>query len=258
MHEKETCECTSEAEERAKQLEMPGFVDLHCHWIAGIDDGARTPEESLKMLGGLKQLGYERVVATPHMRPGMFDNDRAMLASAFEAMKPHLEKSEVALPETDLASEHYFDDVVFRRLTTGQALPYPGGKAALVELPTQTFPARVHERLLDVKRAGLIVVLAHPERYRPIWEDVSVLEPLLDVGVRLQLDICALVGKYGKKAQETAEMLLEEEAYEIGSSDAHKPADVDVVEKALARLTQLVGTDETQRLLSTAPRALLS
>lgn len=237
---------------------MPGFVDLHCHWIAGIDDGARTPEESLAMLRGLKAIGYERVVATPHMRPGMFDNDVAMLTDAFNKLKPHLENSEGALPEIGLASEHYFDDVVFRRLTSGQALPYPGKKAALVELPTQTFPARVHERLLDVKRAGLIVVLAHPERYRPVWENVSVLEPLLDVGVRLQLDICALVGKYGKKAQETAEILIGEEAYEIGSSDAHKPADVEVVAKAIARLTQLVGADETQRLLSTAPRALLS
>ncbi len=237
---------------------MPGFVDLHCHWIAAIDDGARTPEESLAMLRGLKALGYERVVATPHMRPGMFDNDRAMLTSAFDKLKAHLEKSADELPQIGLASEHYFDDVVFRRLTSGQALPYPGGKAVLVELPTQTFPARVHERLLDVKRAGLVVVLAHPERYRPIWDDVSVLEPIIDVGVRLQLDICALVGKYGKKAQETAEMLIEEEAYEIGSSDAHKPADIEVVAKAIARLKELVGDAETTRLLSSAPRALLS
>jgi protein-tyrosine phosphatase len=192
------------------------------------------------------------------MRPGMFDNDRAQLTAAFDAMKPHLEKSKDSLPEIGLASEHYFDDVVFRRLMSGQALPYPGGKAALIELPTQTFPARVHERLLDVRRAGLTVVLAHPERYRPVWEDVSVLEPLIDVGVKLQLDICALVGKYGKKAQETAEMLIEEEAYEIGSSDAHKPADIEIVAKAITRLAELVGDEEKLRLLSTAPRALLS
>jgi protein-tyrosine phosphatase len=237
---------------------MPGFVDLHCHWIAAIDDGARTPEESLAMLRGLKSIGYERVVATPHMRPGMFDNDAAMLTKAFDAMKPHLETSANEIPQIGLSSEHYFDDVVFRRLTSKQALPFPGGKAALVELPTQAFPARVPERLLDVKRAGLIVVLAHPERYRPVWDDVSVLEPLIDVGVRLQLDVCALVGKYGKKAQEMAEILIDEEAYEIGASDAHKPADIEVTQKAIARLAQLVGQEETQRLLSTAPRALLS
>ncbi|MEO8874716.1 MAG: CpsB/CapC family capsule biosynthesis tyrosine phosphatase [Polyangiaceae bacterium] len=237
---------------------MPGFVDLHCHWIAQIDDGARSPEESISMLRGLREAGFSRVVATPHMRPGMFDNDREKLMRAFDLMKPHLDAAGESIPEVSLASEHYFDDVVFQRLIAKQALPFPGGKAALIELPTQTFPARVHERLLDVKRSGIIVVLAHPERYRPIWDDVSVLEPLIDVGVRLQLDVCALVGKYGKKAQETAELLLEEEAYEIGASDAHKQADIDIVVKAIARLEALVGKDETTRLMSTAPHSLSS
>lgn len=237
---------------------MAGFVDLHCHWIAQIDDGARSPEESLAMLRGLRDAGFERVVATPHMRPGMFDNDRDRLIRAFDVMAEAVEAAGKTVPQVGLSSEHYFDDVVFQRLMSKQALPYPGGKAVLVELPTQAFPARVHERLLDVRRTGLIVVLAHPERYRPVWDDASVLEPLIDAGVRLQLDICALVGKYGKLAQETAEMLIEEEAYEIGASDAHKQADIDVVVKAIARLETLVGKEETTRLLATAPHALSS
>ena len=61
-----------------------GFVDLHCHWIAGIDDGARTVEASLAMLRGLKRAGFDTVMATPHMRPGMFDNDRDALVSGVE------------------------------------------------------------------------------------------------------------------------------------------------------------------------------
>ncbi|HEX7664269.1 MAG TPA: CpsB/CapC family capsule biosynthesis tyrosine phosphatase, partial [Polyangiaceae bacterium] len=126
-----------------------------------------------------------------------------------------------------------------------------------VELPTQTFPAMVEHRLLDVRRSGLTVVLAHPERYKPVWDDVSVLEPLLDAGVVLQLDICSVVGKYGKMAQKTAELLLREDAYEIGSTDAHKPSDLDAVNEAIARLNKLVGANEVERLLSTAPKALL-
>lgn len=236
---------------------MLGKVDLHCHFVAQIDDGARTPEDGIAMLQGLKEAGYARVVATPHMRPGMFDNDKAALERAFEAMKPHIERAGDSVPEVGLASEHYFDDVVFQRLLAHQALPYPGGKAVLVELPTQSFPAMVEHRLLDVRRAGLTVVLAHPERYRPVWEDVSVLEPLLDAGVVLQLDICSVVGKYGSAAQKTAELLLREDAYEIGSTDAHKPSDLDAVNEALVRLETLVGADEVVRLLSTAPRALL-
>ena len=81
------------------------------------------------MLRGLHEAGFDRVVATPHMRPGMFDNDRPALARAFEAMQPVLTGRGGQLPAVHLASEHFFDDVVFGRLVRGEALPYPGGKA---------------------------------------------------------------------------------------------------------------------------------
>ena len=64
---------------------MSGYIDLHCHWVAGIDDGARTTDDSLEMLRALKDLGYAQVLATPHMRTGMFDNDKAELEEAYRA-----------------------------------------------------------------------------------------------------------------------------------------------------------------------------
>src|SRR5882724_11017358 len=101
-----------------------GFVDLHCHWVAGIDDGAPTPEEGLAMLRALKGAGFDFVMATPHMRPAMFDNAKGDLERAFAAMSSVL--GEPNLPEVGLASEHFFDDVVFQRMVSGEALPYPG------------------------------------------------------------------------------------------------------------------------------------
>lgn len=242
-----------------KPGKMPGKVDLHCHFVAAIDDGARTPEDGIAILRGLAAAGYDRVVATPHMRTGMFDNDRAALERAFAQMKSHVDAAGSGLPEIALASEHYFDDVVFKRLVGGEALPFPGAKkAVLVELPTQSFPTMLQHRFFDVRRSGLTVVLAHPERYRPVWDDLEVLEPLLDAGVLLQLDLCSLVGKYGKMAQRTAEALLEEDAYEIACTDTHKPTDLDAVNASLVRLEKLVGPGEANRLTSTAPRALSS
>jgi protein-tyrosine phosphatase len=233
-----------------------GFVDLHCHWVARIDDGARTDEESLAMLRGLHQAGFDTVVATPHMRPGMFDNDRPMLERAFEAMRPTLE-AVGALPDVHLSSEHFFDDVVFGRLIKGEAMPYPGGRAVLVEVGRGALPVMLAHRFLDVKRAGLTPVLAHPERYEPVQKDDKCLDALLDAGAHLLLDVCALVGKYGGTAQRTAEKLLEEEAYEAACSDAHRPSDVDVVVRAIERLERGVGAVEATRLLSGGPRGIL-
>lgn len=237
---------------------MSGFVDLHCHWVATIDDGARTADESLAMLSGLRAAGFDTVVATPHMRPGMFDNDWPGLERAFAAMQPVLSAARDPLPMVHLASEHFFDDVVFGRLVRGEGLAYPGGKSALVELGQGAFPLRLQHRFFDLQRAGIVPVLAHPERYEPVWRDDACLDPLLDAGAYLLLDVCALVGKYGRAPQRAAEGLLEAEAYEAACTDAHKPGDVDQVVRAIERLGELVGAAEAKRLLAEGPRRILA
>jgi len=220
------------------------------------------------MLRQLHQVGFDDVVATPHMRPGMFDNDRERIERAFAAMQPTLSASG-ALPTVHLASEHFFDDIVFGRLVRGEALPYgrsPGDRAlapprlsaVLVEFGTGAFPVQAQHRFFDLRRAGLVPVLAHPERYEPVWRDDACLDALLDAGAHLLLDVCALVGKYGRAPQRAAEKLLEEDAYEAACSDAHRPGDVEVVAKAIDRLEQLVGAEEARRLLADGPRGILT
>jgi protein-tyrosine phosphatase len=239
---------------------MRGFVDLHSHWVASIDDGVRTQHDGLTLLRGLYEVGFSTVVATPHMRPGMFDNDRASLTRAYDAMAAPVAAARAegtALPVVYLGSEHFLDDVVFQRLLRGEGLPYPGGGAALVELPPRAFPLRIAHRFLDLKRGSVTPVLAHPERYKPVWDDDACLDPLLDAGAHLLLDLCALVGKYGRTAQRAAEKLLEEDAYEAACSDAHRPADIETVGLAIARLESLVGVPEARRLLDEGPRGLL-
>jgi protein-tyrosine phosphatase len=243
-----------------------GFVDLHCHWLAAIDDGVKTPDEGVDLLRRLRAAGFDLVVATPHMRPGMFDNDRHALELAFAAMCPRVvERND--LPDVHLSSEHFLDDVVFARLMKGEGLPYPdlrspGGpsgrkRGVLVELSPQAFPPQLQHRFFDLGRTGLRPVLAHPERYQPVWKDDACLDPLLDAGACLLLDVCALVGKYGRAARKAAEKLLDEEAYEAACSDAHRPADADVVVEALEALDKRVGTAETIRLLRDGPRGIL-
>jgi protein-tyrosine phosphatase len=274
---------------------MRGFIDLHCHWVADIDDGARGSAAGVALLRGLQQAGFSVVVATPHMRPGMFDNDKTGLAQAFDAMQAPLQeaRAEGPLPEVHLASEHFFDDVVFERIRRGEGLPYPslappplpaptpnarssgtgesGGLGAasawqaprptkrgvLVEFAPERFPFHAHNRFFDLHRAGYVPVLAHPERYAPVWKGTEALAPFVEAGAHLLLDVCSLVGKYGRAAQKASERLLEEGGYAAACSDAHRPEDVEAVVRAIERLSVLAGEEGVVELLSAGPRRIL-
>jgi protein-tyrosine phosphatase len=235
---------------------MAGYIDLHCHWVASIDDGARTPADSRDMLCALRDLGFSTVMATPHMRSGMFDNSRSDIEQAYQDTLQALgDRSE--LPALGLSSEHHLDDLVFTQLMNGAGLPYPPGHAALIEFPNERFPLH-HERRLHELRLGRVrPVLAHPERYRPVWKDITTLDLMLDGGTVLLLDIAAVVGKYGRAAQRCALELLEEGYYYAACSDMHRASDADEVAAGIDRLHELVGAEEAEFLLSQGPRHIL-
>jgi protein-tyrosine phosphatase len=208
------------------------------------------------MLRGLREVGFDSVVATPHMRPGMFDNTAEGLRQAYDRTCAALATAS-GLPERHLASEHFFDDIVFQRFLEGAVLPYPGGHAALVEFPPHAFPTRVAHRFFDLMRRGVRPVIAHPERYDPVWRDPSVLDPLIDGGAVLLLDVAALAGKYGRAPRLAAEQLVEAGYYQAACSDAHGVKDVKDVAEGIKRLFDQAGDEEASFLLAEGPREIL-
>jgi protein-tyrosine phosphatase len=236
---------------------MTGFVDLHCHWIPGVDDGVETLDDSVALLRSLAGLGFARVVATPHMRPGLFDNTAGGLREAFERAQAALEPL-ADLPVRELSSEHFFDDVVFRRLLAGEGLPYPGGAAVLLEFYDSTFPPRVEQLLGQLRQRGLTPVIAHPERYRVVWERPAVLDRLLDSGAVALLDVAALAGKYGRMPQRCAERLLESGSYHAACSDAHRVRDVAEVARGMEVIRRRYGDADVDVLFRTGPLEILA
>lgn len=246
---------------------MTGFVDLHCHWICEIDDGARNIDEGLDMLRALKRLGFSHVAATPHTRPGMFDNNASTLREAYLRMQACVPEGD-EYPETSLASEHFFDDSVIRAIHAGEALPYrPGfdphessrhGGAILIEFLDLPPPAILDQQLFLLKRAGYLPVIAHPERYRSVWSHPDRLLSVVEQGTVALLDTAALVGKYGRRARASAELLLEQEAYDAACSDAHRPADVELLQRGMEWIEKRYGREELSVLFQEGPTALLS
>ena len=239
---------------------MDGLIDLHCHPIPGIDDGAKSAEDGVELLVGLRSIGFSRVVATPHIRSGLWENRKHTIAPALAQLEAAMGEARAAgrlLPDLDVAAEHLFDDVVWELFARKEAMPYPGGTAALVEFTYDNIPHRVELRFWRLKKSGITPVLAHPERYTPLARDSERLQELIGAGARPLLDVMSLVGVYGRSARAAAERMLEEGLYAAACSDSHKPTDVPVVAEALALLQRTVGDDEFKRLLITAPSELL-
>lgn len=244
---------------------MSGFVDLHCHFVPDIDDGVRSAEEGRRLLVGLKKLGFSHVTATPHMRPGMFETTRESLETAYLGYLETLAADD--LPSVSLASEHYFCEEVVERILRGEGLPYTperlprrslGRGALLLEFHDLTPPSVIEAQLFKLQTRGLIVVIAHPERYRALWQSDERLERLIDLGSYALLDLGALVGKYGREAERTARRLLDAGLYHAACSDAHRESDLRAVEGGMKVVERIFGRAELHYLLETAPFSLLS
>jgi protein-tyrosine phosphatase len=102
---------------------MVEMVDLHCHVIPGVDDGPQTLPEAVALVIGLRDLGFVRLVATPHVRPPRWDQDLANLRRLRDEL---VDAVGDGCPRIDIAAEHYFDDAVWQRFLSGVLLRYPG------------------------------------------------------------------------------------------------------------------------------------
>lgn len=232
------------------------FVDLHSHVLAALDDGARALAESLEMMSLLRKVGFSTVVATPHQRHNMFMPGRE------EIDRAHAELA-AALPagaaELLLAAENMWDEVFLERSLAGAQPGYTGGKAFLFELPVEVMPPRLEDRLFAIRRAPrrLLPVMAHPERYRALWDDAERVARLRTQAA-LVIDLGALDGAHGKSQCKAARAWVEQRLVHAAASDVHGPGDVRFAAAGIAWIRKRMGEGEVQRLLREGPRQILA
>lgn len=234
-----------------------GYIDLHCHYLPAIDDGVKTMEEGLALCQQLHRIGYSKVVATPHIRSDIWPNRREPLQRLFAEFENFASKSQDPIPELGLAAEHFCDDIFWRLIGEQQALPYPGGHAALIEFSTDRLPVNVAEMFFRINVKGIRPVLAHPERYKPLFRHTDPISQLLEMGTLPLLDLMSLAGKYGRKPKNAAHRMLEEDVYYAACSDCHCPDDVKRVQQAIEILDQDFGPQRVAQLLIHGPQQIL-
>lgn len=235
---------------------MAGYVDLHAHYLPAIDDGATSLDVGLRMVDGVASLGFTHLFATPHQRPGLYLPDASAIASAFDRVR-----SAVAGRRADLTlglgAENFWDALLHDRLRSQTVPGYDGSRTFLFEVDPALMPPRLDHVLYDLRLAGWLPVMAHPERYRVLQEDPARAEPLGRTAALL-VDLGSLDGAYGRAATKLSRALLEQGLAHAVATDVHKPDDLRAVANGIAWIRKRLGPDALVRLLDENPRRILA
>ena len=202
-----------------KDLIPENYVDIHSHLIPGIDDGAKTFEDTLRLIKALQGFGTSQCITTPHIIQGFLDNTYENIKATEEVTRIELKKNQVTIPFR--AAAEYMMDEQFVSLFKSGALLTLKDNYVLVEISYSNPPIQLYTILFDLQVAGYIPVLAHPERYLYYHNNFDEYLKLKRAGCLFQLNLLSVVGYYGDEINKIAEKLLQKKMYNFVGSDVH-------------------------------------
>lgn len=228
------------------------MIDIHCHALPGVDDGAASMDMALEMLSRAAEEGITGAILTPHIAPGA-GVDRAQLHG--ERFAELEEAARDAAVEVDL---HLGAEVAFR-FGLAQVAAWPsarlaGGPFVLVDLDPGPLSPGLEQGLFELRTAGYRPILAHPERHGQLARSPQIIQRLREQDLFLQIDAGSLLGQFGRRARVAAEMLVELGWVEFVASDGHdlrhRPMSL---ASARHRVAKLAGPDEAERVFRENP-----
>lgn len=234
------------------------MIDLHCHLLPGVDDGAPDLAVSLAMARCAVADGIRVMACTPHIYPGLYENNRDAIIAAVNALQEELHRAAIPLTLSYGADTHLAPDLV-AGLRAGRIPTLNGTRYFLLEPPHHVAPPRFEESVFQLMAAGYVPVVTHPERLSWIESHYPIFGRLAHAGAWMQITSGSLTGRFGKRPKYWGERMLDEGLVHILATDSHHidrrpPKLAEGRDAAAAR----VGDDEAIRLVETRPRGILA
>lgn len=198
-----------------------GFIDMHNHILPGIDDGAKSVADSLKMLDVYRAYQIKQIVATPHIIQGVWPNDEKLIIAAHNHLTNELKESGYSDFSIRFAAEYMMDEG-FQALVRQKKLLPIKDNLVLVEMSYFNPPLNLKELLFEIQLQGYVPILAHPERYITYHTQSDAYLKLKQSGCLFQLNLLSLIGFYGLSTQKAAVEILNKGLYDFVGTDAHK------------------------------------
>jgi protein-tyrosine phosphatase len=207
-------------------------VDMHSHILPGIDDGAETVEQSLELVRSMKEMGYRKLIMTPHIMSDFYRNTPEIIRERLQVLQEAVTAEGIDI-ELACAAEHYLDEALLQKLEDNEELLTFGDKYLLFETSFLNEPLNLREAIFRMQSLGYKPVLAHPERYTYFYGKFDDLVRLREQGVLLQPNLNSLTGYYSPGAKMIIEKLIDAGLVDFLGSDAHSLKHVANLQKVL-------------------------
>lgn len=236
------------------------MIDLHCHYLPGVDDGAPDLESALALVRASYANGVHTSVLTPHIHPGRWNNFRTGLTPRFESFRHAVERAGIPMTLHLGAEVHLMPESL--RLFEARELPAIGRwddlEVVLLEFPDAGIPAGALNAVEFFLRRGCVPLLAHPERNKGVMRAPEKLRPFVELGCLVQLTAASVCGWFGAPAHQTAHAILEAGWATVVATDSHnlrhRPP---VLAQAREVLMARYGAEAAQLLTEGHPRAIV-
>ncbi len=199
---------------------LHGLVDIHNHILPGIDDGAKTVEESISLIKGFSEIGVTNFVCTPHIMNNYYPNNPETIKNSYDLLKKELEHMKIGNTTVDFAAEHMIDDNFENILEKGEVLGLKKNYL-LIEMSYLQASINFNPAIHEIASHKYFPILAHPERYVFLQKKLDKHKKYKSQGILYQLNLLSLSNFYGSEAQQTAQKLLENNLIDFVASDIH-------------------------------------
>lgn len=197
------------------------MIDLHCHILPGIDDGAKDIEDSIDMARAAVSEGITHILATPHYKNGHWDNEKKDILALVDELQEELDARDIPLTifpgqEVRINGE-LLEDIKEEKIQFIDE----GKQYVLIEFPTPSIPAYTESLFFELQKEGITPIIVHPERNHAVLKDPNALLPLIEKGALAQLTAASYTGGFGKNIQKVSKQLVEANLVHFIASDAH-------------------------------------
>jgi protein-tyrosine phosphatase len=233
------------------------LIDLHCHLLPGIDDGAKSLEISLEMARIASADGITTIACTPHILPGVYNNNGSAIKKAVAELREKLAKNGLPIRLVTGADVHIAPDLG-AQLNEGRALTLNDSRYLLLEPPHHVLPPRFDDHIFGLQTAGYLPILTHPERLSWIDGHYDLVKRMVYGGIQMQLTAGSLTGQFGRRPRYWAERMLDDGFCHILATDAHNTEGrAPRLSAARELVAQRLGETEAMHVVLTRPQAIL-